>query len=325
MGKTGKRIALGSSIAVAGLAAAGIAHYAAMGHLGRIAFDRDYQIADTPKNRERIKGSADNVEFMQYRDLCAARFRKVETKAVTVTSADGTRLQGHWLPARDPKRIVIAMHGWRSDWLHDFGMVWKFFLRQGCSVLYAEQRGQNNSDGKYIGFGVLERHDCLAWTKWAVTESQGILPVYLAGVSMGATTVLMASDLALPEQVKGVIADCGFTSIQAIGQHVVKNNLHLHMPMTNRMMDFLCKKRLKVGAGEHTTTQALRNTRLPVLLVHGQADSFVPVSMSYENYGCCRSPKELLVVPGADHGMSYYLEPKRYQNAVLRFWEKYDN
>ena len=142
---------------------------------------------------------------------------------------------------------------------------------------------------------------------------------------MGATTVLMASDLPMPEQVKGVIADCGFTSIQAIGQHVMKNNLHLRLPMTNRMMDILCKKRLNVRAGEHTTTQSLRNTHLPVLLVHGQADSFVPVSMSYENYGCCKSPRELLVVPGADHGMSYYLEPKRYQDAVLRFWEKYDH
>ncbi len=325
MGKTGMRIAVGSSIAVAGLAAAGIAHYAAMGHLGKIAFDRDCPIVDNPKNRERIKGSSDNEEFMRHRQLCAARFRKAETKAVTVTSADGTRLQGHWLPARNPKRIVIAMHGWRSDWMQDFGMVWEFFLRQGCSVLYAEQRGQNNSDGKYIGFGVLERHDCLEWTKWAVAQSGGTLPVYLAGVSMGATTVLMASDLALPEQVKGVIADCGFTSIQAIGNHVVKNNLHLHLPMTNRMMDSLCKKRLKVGAGEHTTMQSLKNTRLPVLLVHGQADSFVPVSMSYENYGCCRSSRELLVVPGADHGMSYYLEPKRYEDAVLRFWEKYDD
>ena len=66
------------------------------------------------------------------------------------------------------------------------------------------------------------------------------------------------------------------------------------------------------------------NSRIPVLLIHGADDSFVPVSMTYENYMACGGPKELLIIPGADHAMSYYLDRPRYEATVLRFWERFD-
>jgi len=46
--------------------------------------------------------------------------------------------------------------------------------------------------------------------------------------------------------------------------------------------------------------------------------------MTYENYKACASPKELLVVPDAGHGQSYYREPKKYEAALKRFWCLYD-
>ncbi len=325
MEKSTIRIAVGTSIAAAGMLAAGIAHMAVVNKLGKIAFDRKCPDIDNPKKRDRVRGSTGNEAFELYLKTQGEALKEEKLQTVTITADDGIQLVGHWYQAENARRVIVAMHGWRSSWHHDFGMVFPFFKDQKCSVLFAEQRGQSESGGEYIGFGVLERFDCQKWAQWAAKQTQGKLPIYLAGISMGATTVMMASELELPQQVKGIIADCGFTSIRDIGNHVIKNNLNMRLPVPKRAIDNLCKKRFQAGAGEYSTVHALQNTTVPVLLAHGQEDCFVPVRMSYENFGACKGPRELLIVPRADHGMCYYLDPGRYEATVLSFWSKYDD
>lgn len=139
---------------------------------------------------------------------------------------------------------------------------------------------------------------------------------------MGGATVLMASDLWLPEKVKGIIADCGFTSPDAIWRHVVKNNLHLGFRLKSVIANSICKHKLGMGSSSCTTVDSLKRAKVPVLFIHGSDDKFVPVEMTYENYKACRSEKSLLIVPGAGHGMSCYVEPEKYQKAVREFWEE---
>ena len=88
---------------------------------------------------------------------------QIDSERVEISAADGTRLVGHWCPCAAPKRIVLAMHGWRSSWIADFGAISGFLHDSGCSVLYVEQRGTGESGGDYIGFGMLERYDCHSW------------------------------------------------------------------------------------------------------------------------------------------------------------------
>ncbi len=321
MERKGKWIAVTSGIAAMGMAAVGIARYAAADRLASIAFDRECPSLPVG-GRRRLKGSPDDDAFGQILAGYAAALEKKKTKTVTITAQDGTSLVGHWHPCDHPKRVILAMHGWRSSWDHDFGMVADFFSDHDCSVLYAEQRGQNGSGGAYIGFGVLERFDCLDWLAWIANTAGEDLPVYLVGISMGATTVMLASGLSLPAAVKGIVADCGFTSIEAISRHVLKNNLGYSI--SRRSIDRRCRSRLHMGAKEISTTQALSKAEVPLLLVHGAEDRFVPVSMAYENFSACAAPKTLLIVPKADHGMSYYLDPGSYEKAVLDFWKKYD-
>ena len=138
---------------------------------------------------------------------------------------------------------------------------------------------------------------------------------------MGATTVLMASGLTMPDNVRGIIADCGFTSPHAIWKHVVENHFHVPYGLYARAANDLCKKKIHAGSREYSATDALAHTKIPVLFIHGTDDSFVPVEMSYENYKRCASPKRIFVVPGANHGMSYYLNREGYQREVLEFWK----
>ena len=268
--------------------------------------------------------TAVNADFLKTIDESAEKLAQKEHTVVEITAADGVKLVGHWFPHPHPQRIVIGMHGWRSSWCRDFGMIADFWTANGCSVLLAEQRGQGNSGGEYMGFGQTECHDCLEWIQWASRQYDEELPVYLGGVSMGATTVLMAAGLDLPECVHGIVADCGFTTPYAIWKHVANKNLHLSFGLRGPVADRLYRSRLQIGSEDYSTVEALRRTKVPVLLVHGEDDHFVPVEMTYENYEACASPKRMLIIPGADHGMSYYLAKDAYEEAVRNFWRDFD-
>ena len=319
-----KTLLLGAGVAATAMATLTGVAYGLSSRLLHIALDRK-----TPrcvaKGRARLSGEANDPLLPSKMDAAAQKLRGDGCVTVNITARDGTALVGHWYENPAPQRIVIAMHGWRSSWSQDFGLIAPFFHAAGCSVLYAEQRGQNASGGEHMTFGLLERLDCADWIQWAISHTVPNLPVYLAGVSMGATTVLMSAGLSLPSQVRGIIADCGFTSLHAIWRHVAERNLHLKYDLHRLWVDRLFRRRLQLNAGSVSTTEALSKSQVPVLFIHGSADAFVPVSMTYENYRACAGAKELLIVPGAGHGMSYLQEKARYEQALLDFWKKYDH
>ena len=246
-----------------------------------------------------------------------------ESEEIRIRSADGTELTGHWFPAENAKRVILAFHGWRARWSRDFSLIAPFWKREGCSLLLAEQRGQNGSACRYMGFGLTERFDCLAWAQWAAREFPDT-PVYLAGVSMGGTSVLMAADLELPEQVRGIMADCAFTSPDGIWEHVVRDNLHLPYAPRRGLVDAICRRKTGYGASEFSTLRSLAAAKVPVLLIHGSDDRFVPISMAYENCKACSAPRRIAVIPGAGHGMSYYTDPAAYEQAMRGFWKDFD-
>lgn len=277
------------------------------------------------KNKKHlISGSIKDAETLRRAQENAARLAQVEMKQIEIISRDGVSLIGHWYPCENAERIIVAMHGWRSSWTWDFGSISSFWHDRKCSVLYVEQRGQGASGGSYMGFGMIERYDCLDWVNWVCENVPDSTPIYLAGISMGAATVMMAADLPLPERVHGIMADCGFTSAKAIWKHVTEDNLHLSYRFREKYVDALCRRRIRCGAGEISTVKALANTHVPLLFFHGTADTFVPVSMTMENYEACASPKMLHIVEGAGHGMSYFLDPEGYQKATLDFWNRFD-
>lgn len=245
-------------------------------------------------------------------------------ETVEMQSRDNIRLIGHWMPVSNSKRIVIAMHGWRSSWENDFGMVGDFFRENHCSVLYAEQRGHGSSGGEYMGFGLMERYDCLDWIRWVNEKNHEQLPIYLCGISMGAATVLMASGMELGSNVRGIIADCGYTSPVAIWKHVAKEHLHLSYQVCSGPASRLVRKKISTPVDAASCPEALKQCRVPVLFVHGTDDRFVPIEMTYENYKACAAPKRLFIVPGAEHGMSYLIDPQGYEAAVKAFWADFD-
>ena len=312
----------GVTAVVAGAAAAGAASHVLTKYMLDMAMDRHKpkSLLGGGKARQKIRGGEYQEAFLEEIEACSQRLKNSGCRRIDILSRDGIALAGHLQVCEHPKRIILAMHGWRSSWDQDFGMIADFWHNNDCMVLYAEQRGQNNSGGDYMGFGMLERYDVLDWVNWLNGRFGTDLPIYLAGVSMGASTVLMAAGLDLPDNVAGIAADCGYTSPQAIWKHITTDNLHLSYGIRRFDIDDICRKKIQLGPADCTTVEALKKSKLPVMLVHGTDDTFVPVEMSYENYKACQGPRRLLVVPGADHGMSYYVNKQEYEKNALEFW-----
>lgn len=323
MKKSTKKWLVGSGVIATAAAGAAAAIRGLSKFMVGLAMDRKGP-KEIEKSMRKVSGSRENRELEETFAKAKQALEENVEQTVEIESHDGLRLVGHWYPAENPKRILIAMHGWRSSWSRDFGVIAPFWHNNGCSVLFAEQRGQGESDGDYMGFGMLERHDCLKWAQWVNAQNPDDLPIYLTGVSMGATTVLMTGNMDLPANVRGIMADCGFTSAYDIWKHVAEENLHLHYGLYASAADDLCKKRIQMTSRECSTKDVLQECKVPVLFAHGTADSFVPVEMTYENYGACTSEKRLFIVPGAEHGMSYFVDPAGYEREMQAFWKEND-
>ena len=183
------------------------------------------------------------------------------------------------------------------------------------------QRAHRESGGKTITFGVKERFDCLDWIAYVNERFGENTPILLMGLSMGAATVLMAAGLDLPSNVKGIMADCGFSSPKEILQEVIRK-----MKYPLRITYFFVRMSARIfghfDPEEASAVEALKNAKVPVLIIHGDDDRFVPSRMSRDNYDACASAKEILIVPGAGHGLSYCVDAKAYEKAVQDFIDR---
>lgn len=273
------------------------------------------EMADMEKWEEYKKIIHPNKEWIMQRKM----------EHIIIRSRDGLALHGDYIPADKPTdRLVIAFHGYTSCGLSDCSSISTYFLKKGYDCIIVDDRAHGKSEGDYIGFGILDRYDCLAWIKYAEKHFESGKNIILYGVSMGAATILMASGfMQFPESVKAIIADCAFTSPYDVFAHILKRDYHLPpFPIMN-ITDNLCRQKAGYGFSDYSTLTAMKVSRCPILFIHGMEDNFVPVWMTRKNFEACRSPKELLLVPNAGHAASYYENVSLYENAVTGFLNKY--
>jgi fermentation-respiration switch protein FrsA (DUF1100 family) len=170
-----------------------------------------------------------------------------------------------------------------------------------------------------ITFGIKEHRDCLSWVDFMVKHFGPDVKIILTGISMGASTVLMAAGCPLPEQVKGVLADCGFSTAKSIIEKVI-HQLKLPPKLVYPLIRLGAKLYGGFDPENHSALAAVQNATVPVIFFHGEEDAFVPAQMSGENYGACSSRKQLVTIPGAGHGLCYPVDPEGYLQALKDFF-----
>lgn len=243
-----------------------------------------------------------------------------------IRSGDGLLLHGYYLPAAKARRHVLLCHGYKGSGFGDFAYTARFLHENGCSLLFIDQRCCGLSEGKYITFGAKEQWDALQWAYDIAKRDEEKLPIYLYGESMGAASVLMASGHGLPEEVKGLIADCGFHSMKDQLQDIAANWFHFkRVELLLFRMDLFCRFLGGFRMKDADTTNAMKTNQRPVLFFHGGRDTYVEPKNTRHNYALCRAPKELVIIPEARHLCSPYVNPELYRRKLLDFFEKYDS
>ena len=220
------------------------------------------------------------------------------------------------------KKVAICFHGYTSQGLSDYIGLSDYYLKRGFAMLLPDARAHGQSEGEYIGFGCLDRKDALVWIDWVIQECGEDVEIILHGTSMGGATVLMASGLDLPKQVKGIVSDCGFTSPKEVFTHVLNSMYHLPAFPAIQGADIINKKLAGYGMDECNAKQEVRKAKVPILFIHGANDTFVPCKMCHEIYDYCAAPKKKLIVEGAAHAESYYKDMEKYEQALTEFFEE---
>lgn len=241
--------------------------------------------------------------------------KKDAFEEVTIVSYDGLKLYGRYYQFEEHAPLKIEFHGYRGTAFRDFCCANSIAKQMHHNVLLVDQRAHGKSGGTTITFGIKERYDCLSWIQYANQRFGKDTPIFLSGVSMGASTVLMASELNLPPNVVAIIADCGYSSPKEIICHVCKS---MKLP-AKLLYPFIALGAMLYGnfsLSSASAIYAVKKAKVPIFFAHGEADDFVPCSMSKKMYEACASPKTILTVPNAAHGMSYFEATEEYEKCV---------
>ncbi len=244
--------------------------------------------------------------------------KRLPFEDVYTLSGDGLRLHARYYHTGDNLPLQILFHGYRSSAARDFSGGLPLALEMECNALLVDQRAHGDSEGRCLTFGLKESLDCLSWIDYAIDRFGNDTEIVLTGISMGASTVLMAAGKKLPANVKGVIADCGYTSAKEIISSVIDT-----MGLPVRAAYPLVRLGAKIFGGFDleavSAPRALESASVPVLFIHGKEDNFVPCDMSRENYSACKSEKYILAVDGAGHGLSFVVDTELYRKTVMDF------
>lgn len=292
--------------------------------LGGAAWGYHVAFAKSRRRQSPARQVPEGPDFAPYREVMLENIDKVLAAPyewIRIRGRDGTPLTGKFYPGRPGAPLILFFHGYRSTAERDGSGGFQLCREKGWHVLMADQRAHGESGGRTITFGIREREDCLAWAE-AMAERMGPeTPLFLWGISMGAATVLMASELELPETVRGIMADCGYDTPAGILKASLRRK---HLPAAPLYGLAALGARLFGGfsLGESSALEAVRHARVPILLVHGEADQTVPCDMALAIREACASPVTLLTVPGAAHGISWYVDLPAYREALVRFVEE---
>ena len=256
---------------------------------------------------DRIRGLIDSLSAREFEEIF-------------ISADDGTDLYGRYYHVSDGAPLEILVHGYRGHALRDFAGGAEACFDRGHNMLLIDNRAGGKSGGKVITFGIKERFDLISWVNYAVERFGKDTDIILAGVSMGGATVLMAAGEKLPESVKCVIADCPYSSpIDIITRVATQKGAPA----------FLARRTATLGARifakfsilESSPVEAVRCADIPILIIHGAEDSFVPCYMSEEIQA--KNPSIILEkIEGADHAVSYLADTERYRSVTDGFLKK---
>jgi len=272
----------------------------------------DKLFTDLDKHRAFIQTNSEIIKMIPFEKLY-------------LQSKDNLKLCGYFYKGKNnTKKTIICVHGYCSSPYRGFSAIGQYYIKKGYNVLMTNNRAHEESEGNYIGFGVLDRYDIKQWIEYINT----IVPntnIYLHGVSMGGGTVLMTSGLDLPDNVKGIIDDCGFTSPYEVFKRQIPTLLKLPPQPFLATLNLYTKLFAHYNLKE-SSVNALKKSKIPTIFIHGNNDIFVYPKMSQTNFDACNAPyKKIYFFENTGHSDSYMNDKAKFETAIEDLFDYNDN
>lgn len=286
-----------------------------------ITFKRKLKGPDDPKNSLDLPEYAPFLPKIHY---MIDKLVAMPCEEVRIKSKDGLELFARYYHKIDGAPIMLKVHGYNGCPIRDFCGGGVATIDKEYNVLLIDQRSHEHSEGKTTSFGIKEKEDIVTWSEYLVKRFGEETKIVIYGISMGAATVLMASaHKRLPKNVKGVIADCSYSSPKDIIIKVATEDMHLPGKLFFPIIWLGARLFGHFNLTSDSPVKAVKKTSLPLLIIHGMADTFVPYQMSEQIYDAAASKdKKLLLFKGAYHGISYMNNEKVYIGEIRSFLER---
>ena len=249
------------------------------------------------------------------RDEAAARLRALAHTEYTIRGEGGRQLKGCYYPCgAEGKKIAFLIHGYRSEHAETCGIYYDYYKSRGVDIFCCDHTASGESEGKFIGFDVLETRDCLQWLRVLVKKFGPDTQILLHGFSMGAATVLQMSSRC-PDNVKFIVEDSGFVSARASLDHQI-GPMYQPLRLINRVV-------AGYDIDDSDVTASLSRSKLPIIFVHGQDDRLVPFENGPALYALYKGEKDCFFPENTRHIESMYTQPEEYGRKLDSFLEKY--
>lgn len=244
-------------------------------------------------------------------------------KDVFINSFDGLKLHAYEVLSNSKtNKWAVTVHGYMVD---AFNLSTKalHYHKAGYNILAIDLRSHGKSQGNHIGMGYNDSKDLIEWINYIVKNNPNS-EILLHGVSMGAATVMIASSQnELPSNVKVIIEDCGYSS--ALGQFKYQLRKLFNIPSfpVLNMANLIVKLKAGYFLGQAAPIKYIKNSKVPILFIHGDYDRFVPFFMVDELYEACNQVKKKVVIEGASHAHAESENPQKYWKEVDSFIKKF--
>ena len=231
----------------------------------------------------------------------------------TFKSADGIKLSGWLIPNNKTKATIIVMHGYPADKANLLGIA--EFLAKDFNVFLFDFRSFGKSEGKYTTAGYLEKNDLLGAVNFLEKE-KNITKIGLYGFSLGGAVALAANH----ENVKAIVTDSAYAKLSHMVRQMYRIFFIFKYPLTY-LTKFYGSLFLKINIDDESPLENIKNIKAPILLVHAEKDSQIPVEEAYLLHNANKKA-ELWIVENADHGMTHSVNPEKYEKRVVEFFKE---
>ena len=282
-----------------------------------------YNLAINPNSSKKMIFGNDGLSHHELTEEEEWLEKSSKFKDVFTNSFDGLKLHAHEVVSnKNTNKWAVTVHGYMTD---AFSLSTKalHYYDIGYNILAVDLRGHGKSKGNYIGMGYHDAKDLIEWLKYIVSKDSEC-EILVHGVSMGAATVMIASSQEeLPKNVKVIIEDCGYSSALEQFKYQLKKLFNVpSFPILN-IANLIVKIKAGYYLNEACPIECVKNSKVPMMFVHGDDDTFVPFYMLDELYEACASEKKKLIIEGASHAHAESENPDKYWSEIDSFVNKY--